>query len=655
MELLRTMKPEIDRKSESPSGCLDQAQCQSLVANMPLFAAIADQNGRIVYLNRAAGGMTVAEALGRPVCDYVAPAYRPLVENCLSLALRGVSSCYEIEAAGPHGATAWYETHMGPVLVEGRIEAVSLVSQDITLRKQAEEELERTKALLEATIENIPFDFWAMGPDGRYMLQNAALRRNWIDIVGLRPHDLPIAPETLAGWLDNNRRVLAGERIDEEIDLAVKGEPRRLRNVVAPIRIGEEIIGILGFNFDVTDRKIAEDALRQARDELERRVKERTDELTRANAALRCEIDERRRAEAQLQTDIAARRRAEIALQQSHDELHAIYHGMVDGLLVADLATFRFVRANAAICRMLGYTAAELMTMRIFDIHPPEQADLHRLAIAEFVAGKRLRTTDVPVVRKDGSTFFADIDASQIVYDGRPCVMGFFRDISERKLAQEALEKERRTLKHLLQASDHERRLIAYDVHDGLAQQLAGAMLQLQAFGHQREVDAVRAEKAFQTGLTMLEQSHFEARRLISGVRPLILDEAGIAAAIAHLVNDHTYDRGPKIEFRSRVRFRRLTAVLENAMYRIVQEALNNACRHSRTKRVRIRIEQRGTKARLEIRDWGVGFDPAQVREECFGLEGIRERVRVLGGRSRVQSVPGKGTRVVVELPLLRE
>ena len=148
-------------------------------------------------------------------------------------------------------------------------------------------------------------------------------------------------------------------------------------------------------------------------------------------------------------------------------------------------------------------------------------------------------------------------------------------DITERKRAEEALERERRTLKHMLEASDHERQLIAYDIHDGLAQELAGAIMQFQIYAHARQANPKDAAKAFDAGMTMLQQSHGEARRLISGVRPPILDESGVVAAIAHLVYDPAFEQGPKIDFRNRVKFKRLAPVLENVIYRIVQEGLS--------------------------------------------------------------------------------
>jgi signal transduction histidine kinase len=88
-------------------------------------------------------------------------------------------------------------------------------------------------------------------------------------------------------------------------------------------------------------------------------------------------------------------------------------------------------------------------------------------------------------------------------------------------------------------------------------------------------------------------------------------------------------------------------------MYRIVQEALNNACRHSKSERVQVELVQHGEKVRIEVRDQGVGFMPEDVGDSHFGVAGIRERARLLGGTASIESTPGKETRIVVELPIV--
>ncbi len=151
--------------------------------------------------------------------------------------------------------------------------------------------------------------------------------------------------------------------------------------------------------------------------------------------------------------------------------------------------------------------------------------------------------------------------------------------------------------------------------------------------------------------MTMLRRSYNEARRLISGVRPPILDESGVLAAIAHLIYDPALGGGASIKFRHRVAFKRLAPIVENAIYRIVQEGLANARKHSGSKTIRISLRQRGDRLRIGIRDWGLGFDLTTIQHNRFGIEGIRERARLMGGKCRIRSKSGQGTSIVVELP----
>jgi signal transduction histidine kinase len=227
-------------------------------------------------------------------------------------------------------------------------------------------------------------------------------------------------------------------------------------------------------------------------------------------------------------------------------------------------------------------------------------------------------------------------------------------EVAERIRAEAAITHEQGVLRRLLQSSDHERRLIAYEIHDGLAQQLAAATMYFEGSQYFRMEDAEEAAEAYTAGTNMLRQALVETRRLINNVRPPVLDDEGIRAAIAHLVSDYRGPDAPHIEFYDDVHFDRLNPILENAIYRITQEGLNNACKYSHTNRVRVElVQQDDTSVRAEIRDWGVGFEPNTVKDGCFGLEGIRERARLLGGRAVIVSLPGQGTQIIAEFPLL--
>jgi signal transduction histidine kinase len=161
------------------------------------------------------------------------------------------------------------------------------------------------------------------------------------------------------------------------------------------------------------------------------------------------------------------------------------------------------------------------------------------------------------------------------------------------------------------------------------------------------------AGKAYSVAVDLVRQAHGESRRLISEVRPPVIDESGLDTAISHLVCELRRRGGPKIECHSSATFGRLPAIMENALYRIVQEALTNACKHSKSPEVTVSIDQKGKHLVLEVRDSGVGFDPTMVESGHFGLEGIRQRARLLDGQLTIESRPGLGTVVRVEVPIL--
>lgn len=226
-------------------------------------------------------------------------------------------------------------------------------------------------------------------------------------------------------------------------------------------------------------------------------------------------------------------------------------------------------------------------------------------------------------------------------------------EIDERKKAHEALRKEQEELKRLLAMHDRDRQLIGFEIHDGLTQLLTGSLMQLETFLRTMSPDDRNGWERFRTGIQLLREGLKEARRLINGLRCATLEDLGLMVAIEELVAQSGHLEGsPQIEFVHCVAFDRLPMSLENTIYRIVQEALTNACRHSQSPRVRVEMVQEDRLVRIEVQDWGVGFDPTVVKEGHFGLESIQQRARLFGGQATVESHPGEGTRILVELTL---
>ena len=139
-----------------------------------------------------------------------------------------------------------------------------------------------------------------------------------------------------------------------------------------------------------------------------------------ARSHLPVPLPDGRRGRGTVSVDITDIKRAEVALRQSYDELATIYDGMFDGLLVADLETKQYVKANPSICRMLGYEEKELLSMSIGDIHPADEAPVVLERIQARVEGRFHGQVDTRLLRKDGAVRYANVASSPIIYRRRP-------------------------------------------------------------------------------------------------------------------------------------------------------------------------------------------------------------------------------------------
>jgi signal transduction histidine kinase len=203
----------------------------------------------------------------------------------------------------------------------------------------------------------------------------------------------------------------------------------------------------------------------------------------------------------------------------------------------------------------------------------------------------------------------------------------------------------------MVQVYERERQLIAYEIHDGLVQDVTGAQMHLEAALHDPCWGDGPARREAEKAVGLVRKALLEARNLIRGLRPPVLEEYGLTAAVHHLVEENSRD-DLSIEYVSEMPSDRLDSFHEGAIYRIVQEAMTNVRRHSGADRALVRLTSAESRIHVEVRDWGVGFHPAKVGRDCFGLAGIRERARLLNGWASIESAPGRGTRVLVDLPV---
>ena len=207
----------------------------------------------------------------------------------------------------------------------------------------------------------------------------------------------------------------------------------------------------------------------------------------------------------------------------------------------------------------------------------------------------------------------------------------------------------------MLAAQEEERRQVAYEVHDGLAQTAFAAQQLLENFAEKHPPASAPAAQELTRCLELIRQVVDESRAVIGQLRPTALDDLGPAYAIRSQV-DALRSEGWEVDYEETLGDERLSAPVETALFRVAQEALTNVRKHAGTTRVRVRLGRVGREVRLRVRDWGHGLpetgDGYAAAGERIGLYGMQERVMLLGGEFEICGRPAAGTLVVARIPL---
>jgi signal transduction histidine kinase len=223
-------------------------------------------------------------------------------------------------------------------------------------------------------------------------------------------------------------------------------------------------------------------------------------------------------------------------------------------------------------------------------------------------------------------------------------------EVGEREKAQSMLQDKEKLLRRLIDVQESEKQTIGHDIHDGLLQYVIGGRMLLESFergnldAHQRDtLDSV---------IGYLSRGIDDARQVVRGVRPTVLDDLGLQAAIDDLADQYR-EAGVHVECTMDRSLDGVAPSLKTTVYRITQEALANARKHSGSGRLLIGLERQGADLVLTIEDFGCGFDTKGAADKGFGLTGMAERARLAGGECRVVSKRGGGTKVVCRLPMV--
>ncbi len=211
----------------------------------------------------------------------------------------------------------------------------------------------------------------------------------------------------------------------------------------------------------------------------------------------------------------------------------------------------------------------------------------------------------------------------------------------------------KRPLRRPAQAGSEDRlRLIAYEIHDGLCQQLAAGISFMNGYAEMRAKAPQQAEEVFQSGMEALNAAMYESRELVGRLRYISGAQPHFVEAVNQLIHESHWSDAIDVSFHHDVPRGSLNYAEFNTAFRIVQESLNNVARHSKSPSARVEAIVAGNVLRIRVEDDGVGFNPSHVEGEHFGIEGMRLRTALLEGRFHVDSRVGGGTRVQATIPI---
>ncbi|MHC1700901.1 MAG: PAS domain S-box protein [Humidesulfovibrio sp.] len=543
------------------------------------------------------------------------------------------TNAFEIRMRAKSGEWKWILTRSRVVdrNAAGAPARLAGTHTDITERKKAEEALARKDALLQAMLRNLPFDFWARDSDQRIIMQSDESVRLWGDLSAGQKAEQVIDPRTLSAWEANNRRVLAGEVVsgDREYVMA-SGEARVFHDIVAPIRDADAVLGILGVNIDITDRKLSEEALRE-----------------------------------------------------SEERYRTLFEQSLDAMAVQEGLPPVFTWVNRAFCELFGYAPEEVYAFSTEDIWRmvhPEDRDLVRASLTDRLAGRQDEVRyGFRIVRKNGEVRWVDVTGRRMSHGARPMNLSIYRDITERKMYEEALTQARdaadaanRAKSEFLANMSHEIRTPLNGIV-GMIQLLDGSALDEE---QKRYAQAALQSSQRLTGLLgdILDLSRIEARKFVLEQKPFVL--ADILDSVDALYRLPAGQKGVELSLRLDQGLPRWLSGDEHRLRQILFNLVGNAVKFTHSGRILVEVDRLGTQAEARCRvlfvvsDTGVGI-PAELLDQTFqmftqvegslnrshqgaglGLAIVRHLVTLMGGSGiDVSSELGQGTTFSFVLP----
>lgn len=317
----------------------------------------------------------------------------------------------------------------------------------------------------------------------------------------------------------------------------------------------------------------------------------------------------------------------------------------------------RFLRWNKQFEKITGYTAEEIA--RIEPVTPfyddSDKESVNESLNKLFTDGSAVLEA-APRTKEGGKTPFY-FNARIITYEGQQCMICTGIDISDRKKAEQELEESykaiRKLTEHLQNIREEERAHMAREIHDELGQQLTVLKMDISWINKKMGIQDEPVKARMKELLVMLDETVKSVRRISSELRPSLLDDLGLIAAMEWQLTEFEKRFEIKTHFKPDDTEITLPESIKTGLFRIFQESLTNVARHAKAKKVTVSLKMENGSIVLSVADNGLGFDKQNsIGKKTLGILGMQERTSMMGGTYEISGKPGKGTKIVVTIPL---
>ena len=617
-----------ERKKAEEELRQSEEKWRSLVENAPDVILTVGPDGTILFLNHTVPPFTPEKAVGTSIYDYVPDEYQDTLRKSLEHVLQtGEPYSYELAGKGPDGCTSWYQSRMGPIKHGGQVVAVILIATDITERKRAEKALRESEQRFRSLVETSSDWVWEIDQNGIYIYTSPKVKDllgyEPEEIIGKTPFDLmpPDEAERVAELFNDiaeSRKPFDGL---ENTNLHKDGRLVVLDTSGVPILDeGGNLLGYRGIDRDITERKQTEGALRQ-----------------------------------------------------SENKYRTLLENLPQKIFLKDRNSV-YLSYNENIAGDFKIRPEEIAGKTDYDFFPKELAEKYRADDKRLVEFGKTEDIEEEYIQEGREVVVRTVKTPIKDEQGNVIgILGIFWDITERKRAEEALQRahdeletrvEQRTAElakanvqlrslaaELTLAEERLKHQIATNVHDNIGQNLAISKIKLESL---RESQTSPELTASLDEISELIAQTIESSRLLTfELSPPVLYELGFEAAVEWLARRAREQHGLSTDFKTDGRPKPLAHDVRVLLFQAVRELLVNVAKHANAGNVTVSTRRVGGEIRVSVEDDGVGFDTSKIsaqdyKASGFGLFSIRERLRSIGGRLDIDSRPGLGTCVTL-------